>query len=131
MKTLLTTYTDINRGFAELEEITQDPESLVEMLERIRAQDGPNDLKSAVILAMCPHRSSDSVMTSPAGTISHVDRWRERSIATVALAHTRTRRVREILTIALIDQDRRVRANAKLATKQIDRHGGRSADARR
>jgi HEAT repeat protein len=119
----------MTRGFKDIREAKDDPDRLVEILDDLRSSNAPVDVRLAAVKAMDRHGASSRVMRSLTETIHDGEHWRERSIATVALHRIGTPEARALLLVAREDPDKRVRANAEISIKQIERRP-RVRDAR-
>jgi HEAT repeat protein len=113
-------YARVARGYADLHHAKRDPNGLVQMLHRLRAEDSPLQLRVAVIVAMRRHGSSDRVMTSLVRTIRDASHWREREAAAYALSEIGTRRARVPLVIAMNDEDSRVRVRGERGIRRLE-----------
>ncbi|CAA9531328.1 MAG: hypothetical protein AVDCRST_MAG30-3808 [uncultured Solirubrobacteraceae bacterium] len=106
-------YGAIKRGLRELEAVKGNRRATLDLLARVRAEDGPPDLKALIIYALGEHAGGETV--DALGDVLETDpSWRARAAATVALGAIHDARARELLDEAAeSDADRRVRENAR------------------
>ena len=110
-------YGAIKRGLRELEAVKSDRRRTLDLLARVRAENGPPDLKALIILALGDHAGGETV--EALGDVLKTDpSWRARAAATGALGAIHDGRARELLDeAAASDTDHRVRENARFNRK--------------
>lgn len=108
-------------GCAELQAVKQDPQRLVELIERTHARDESADLQVMAILAAHRHGDCGEVMDVLERTLHRSQHRRVRSAVASVLGEIATPRAIELLRLAESDPHKRVRDNARFSLDGLDR----------
>ncbi|MDQ3849714.1 MAG: HEAT repeat domain-containing protein [Actinomycetota bacterium] len=116
---------DDDGAYAGLQQIADDPEALVEKLDRVRAEDSSSDLATTIVMALRAHGSSEIAMGALEDILRRDESWYLRSTAATVLSEIGTQRALELLAVAAEDEDKRVSDNAGWRLKQRAPTGSR------